>query len=319
MGAYQSSPGGKAPPLCSLQTKNGEFVLIPLVDKYFPDVDFPAFKALYKAREDSKTRFFYSRPDDDDCSTNGEHVSAEKLYDIFVARQTTQLRNLPASTSCPIGCAVGLVVTDGGQYDAVFSGNRVRVCGRVACRNSGGETLPWSAGIFLSHQFTEGLFKYIAVVAAAMYVHQSGGVAAPEHFRAIDFTTLQQNTSMLRAIFTLRELVNATVSSDRLSATSSFTSSTSDESSASAPMAVVPEALVVPHVGVSFAAQANRYRMCVTSEDAFKIAQCLHGIVRLKPADAERNSTSWSTFELRHRLPVKDTVVVTPEANHRYL
>lgn len=313
MGAYQSTPDAKPPALCSLQTKNGEFVLVPLIEKYFPDVDFPAFRALYRAREDGKTRFFYSRPEDDDCSTPGDHVTAEMLYKIFVTHQTTQLRSLPVSTSCPIGCAVGMVVTDNGPYDAVYAGRRVRICGRIACRNAGGETLPWSAGIYLSHQFTEGLFKYIAVIAAAMYVHQTGD-GSIEHFRSIDFTTLQQNTAMLRAVFTLRELVNC--ESDRLSATSSFTSSPSAEDYAAGVVAPPPPQQDAPppaHVGVTFEPQANRYRMCVLREHVYTIAQCLSALVSLKQG-APKDSNDWVTFELKHRLPVNEIVTMTAEA-----
>ncbi len=71
-----------------------------------------------------------------------------------------------------------------------------------------------------------------------------------------------------------------------------------------------------PHVGVSFQAQANRYRMHVEREDVYTIAQCLSGMVTLKAPgkDSDGGHASWVTFELKHRLPVNEIVTVSPEA-----
>jgi hypothetical protein len=286
MGGYQSCPAAPPPAIYSLSTKKVEYALIPLLPHYFPDVEFPAFRALFRAREDVKTRYYYSRPEDDVCCSSGDHVSAEHLYEIFVTRQAEQIGKLPANVSCPIACAVGLVVTDAGcKYDAVFSGRRVRICGRVACRNAEAADT-WSAGIYLSHHFPEGMFKYVAVAAASMFVCQTGDGGALEHFRGIQFTTLQQNLSMLRAIHTLRELVN------RL------------------PPAPGAAAIVAP-ITMSFLAQGNRYVMSVEALGAHSIAQRLAAIVQPRKDDLSTMTDAalrWCHFELGHRLPVDETV-----------
>lgn len=290
MGAYQSDQHAPPPSICSLRTRNVEYVLIPLLPFYFPDVEFPAFRALFRAREDSKTRFYYSRSEDDCCSTQGEHVSPDKLYDAFVSRQSAQLTSLRPSRSCPIACAVGLVVTDSSsKYDAVFSGHRIRICGRIACRNACDEALPWSAGIYLSHHFPDGMFKFVAVAACAMYVHQTGG-AILEHFRDVEFTTLHQNGSMLRAIYTLRELVNTPLK---------HMSAGADASDAGSPSTV----------SISFQTQGNRYLMGVRQVHVLIIARRLAALACMLPC-GNGSGSPWVTFELRCRLPVNETIVV---------